>query len=617
MKKMIKGFANLIIIAALLLGGSVIAKATTTEITHDCGKNATWAYNKDTSTLTISGKGTITNNEAWYSLKVKKVVIQKGITRIGYGTFEEMATVKEVSIPETVKEIKGWAFARTGLRKITIDKHINDVEGNIFSNCKSLVSVTWNTEEIPYDTFYKCKRLTEIHFGKRVKKIGAYAFCGTAIKNLEIPDSVHKVEGNAFSGCKKLTTLKLSKNIEVIPRYIASNTPNLKTIVVKEGTKTINKNAFSKTGAVEIKLPESIEDIKTAAFSKASNLKGIKISDKITIIKDNTFYKCSKLETIEIGKSVLSIGEAAFKGCKALKEVVIPNNVTSIGYQAFEKAGCEKVTIGNSVTMIDYWAFSNCDKLKTISIGEKVNFVAENAFADCDALTSIVVDKNNSLYSTKEGCLFDKAGTTLITVPAGKTGVFEIPSGVNKIETTAFYGCGKITGYATNKNTNFKAADGILYNKYFTTLITCPSSKTGTINIPNTVIAIGESAFQHSQAANIVIPNSVTTIGYSAFEYCNNLTNINIPGSVRKISNAAFWECKNLRRVTIGKGTLKIQRNAFHGCGKLRKITIPLSVTSISKSAFSECDNVTFYCKKSSRAMAYATRRYYINYKLI
>lgn len=617
MKRTIKGFAYLIIIATLILGGTVAAHAATKKITYDCGKHATWTYDKDTSTLTISGKGTIRNNEAWESLKVKKVIIKKGIRKIDEETFYFMHTVKEVSIPETVKEIGFNAFADTGIKELVIGKNVKKIDTGAFEYCKSLVSVKWNAKEIPEYTFDCCKKLTKVEFGRNVETIGAYAFSGTAIKKIEIPDSVDSVGDNAFSNCKKLNTLKLSKNIETIPKHIASNTPKLKAIVIKKGTKTIAKEAFYKVGAVEIKLPESVTEIKSCAFLKAKNLKSIVIPNKVTAIKDDTFRGCQKLETVKIGSSVNSIGEAAFKGCTSLKEVVIPDNVKSVGYGAFENAGCQTVVIGKGVSLIDYWAFKNCDKLTTVSIGPRVGFVAENAFSDCDLLVSIMVDNNNSMYSTKDGCLFDKAGTTLITVPAGKSGVFEIPVGANKIESTAFYGCDGITGYATNKNKNFNAVDGILYNKYLTALISCPSSKTGTISIPNTVTYIGEAAFQHSKASNIIIPNSVTTLGYAAFEYCNNLKDINIPGSVKKISKAAFWECKNLKRVIIGKGTKRIQRNAFYNCSKLRKITIPLSVSSIAKSAFNECYNVTFYCKKSSRAMSYATARYYIDYKLI
>lgn len=618
MKKIMKGFASLLLIAILILGVSVLAKAEPTEkITYDCGKKANWFYDKSTSTLTISGKGTVTGNEAWYSIKPKKVVIKKGITRIGYGAFEELDTVKEVSIPETVKEIENWAFARTGIKTITIGEHIKYVGYDAFAFCRSLVSVTWEAKDVAEEAFYGCKKLSEIKLGKNVKTIGSYAFNGTGIEEFEVPDNVNKVYSNAFRKCKKLKTLKLSKNMKVVPEYIAPKTPELKTIVVKEGTTTINKNAFTDSGAVEIKLPESIDDIKSYAFSGAENVKSIMVPGKIKTIKDGTFKDCKKLEKVEIGNGVTSIGEEAFKGCKALKDVVIPNNVTNIGYAAFENTGCEKVSIGNGVSFIDYWAFNNCNQLKTVSIGAKVGFVAENAFSNCNSLTVIAVDEKNSTYASKDGCLTDKKGTALMTVPAGKSGVFEMPSGISNLETTAFYGCNKITSYASTNNENFKATDGILYNKYMTVLYTCPPSKTGTINIPNTVKVIKESAFQHSQASSIIIPNSVTSIGYCAFEYCNNLTTMNIPGSVKKISNAAFWECKNLRRVIIGKGTRKIRRNAFHGCEKLRKITIPTSVVAIAKSAFSDCYNVTFYCKKSSIAMSYATRRYNIEYKLI
>ena len=624
MRKLMKGFASLLVIATMILGVTVLTYAEPTQIStptqvvkNYCGKSATWTYDKETSTLTISGKGTIKKNKKWKKLKPEKVVIESGITRINRFTFEGLKSVKEVSITKTVNWIGDYAFSETGIEEINIDSELKYAGYRVFADCKSLTSVTWNDDTVPEYAFAGCRKLKKINLRENVKFIEAAAFYDTGIENYKVPDNIIGIERNAFSGCDKLERLTLSKRVSTVPAYIASDTPRLKVIIVQKGTKKISKYAFGETGAKKIVLPNSIREISSYAFSESDKLISIKIPNKVKSIKDCTFEYCTKLKQVKIGKSVTTIGENAFQNCKSLKSISIPKNVRTIGYEAFKDSGCKEVKIGNGVTTIEYWAFNNCSKLKTVYIGEKVKFVGENAFANCSKLSSITVSKNNPSYATKNGCLTNKKGTTLIAVPGAKSGEFQIPSGITKIESTAFYGCNKITKFASSHNGNFKAVDGILYNSRVTELYSCPISKKGTINIPDTVKAIKESAFQHSKASSIIIPNSVTSIGYSAFEYCKKLSTISIPGSVKSISNAAFWGCKNLRRVILGKGTQKIGRNAFHGCDKLRKITIPTSVSSIAKSAFSDCYGVTFYCKKSSAAMSYATRRYFIEYKLI
>jgi hypothetical protein len=91
--------------------------------------------------------------------------------------------------------------------------------------------------------------------------------------------------------------------------------------------------------------------------------------------------------------------------------------------------------------------------------------------------------------------LFNKAKTTLIQYPTGKTGAYTIPNSVTSIGSNAFadckkltsvtipaglasigdyafYGCGGLTSInADAGNANYASVDGVLFNKAKTTLI--------------------------------------------------------------------------------------------------------------------------------------------------
>ncbi|HTY46071.1 MAG TPA: leucine-rich repeat domain-containing protein, partial [Methanomassiliicoccales archaeon] len=246
------------------------------------------------------------------------------------------------------------------------------------------------------------------------------------------------------------------------------------------------------------------------------------------------------------GYPVVAIGDYAFFGVTNLTAVEIPDSVTSIGQYAFY--GCTSLaslTISQQVASIGYVAFYHCSSLTTVAIPSNVTTIGIAAFAACDSLTAINVDAGNANYSSIDGVLYDKAVTTLIQCPAGKTGDFVIPDSVTTIGPTAFYYCVSITSVAipdnvttisrhafyqcsslttvtipTNvtsmgvavfaacdsltdidvaaSNTAFSSIDGVLYDKAVTTLIQCPAGKTG----------------------DFVIPDSVTTIGPTAFYYC-------------------------------------------------------------------------------------------------
>lgn len=180
-----------------------------------------------------------------------------------------------------------------------------------------------------------------------------------------------------------------------------------------------------------------------------------------------------------------------------IKEVIINSGVTAIGSSAFY--GCSALTsvnIADSVTSIGGGAFTNCSALTSVTIPASVTKIGDaiwNVFDGCTSLLSINVDAQNQSFTSKDGILYDKAMQKLLACPAGKTGEFVIPSGINSIATCAAIGCSKLTA--------------------------------------------------------VTIPNSVTTIGFHAFQACRGLTKLTIPASVTSIGSCAFSQCDSLTEI--------------------------------------------------------------------
>jgi hypothetical protein len=253
-------------------------------------------------------------------------------------------------------------------------------------------------------------------------------------------------------------------------------------------------------------------------------------------IKDNSYIK-----GIVLPKGLTSIGERAFSYCTAFTGVSIPVNVTSIGEGAF--LGCHALT--------------------GASIPAGVTSIGEGAFLGCSALASITVDGANRAYCSEDGVLFNKAKTTLIQYPAGKSGSYDIPADVTRIGSYAFSGCSALTG----------------------------------VNIPAGVTRIGDWAFGGCKALRSVtfgVDSSLTCIGNGAFDDCPALTGISIPAGVTYIGYYAFSGCKALTDVTfdVTSSLTYIGARAFHDCAKLSSITIPAGVTRIGNYAFSGCSAI-------------------------
>lgn len=102
------------------------------------------------------------------------------------------------------------------------------------------------------------------------------------------------------------------------------------------------------------------------------------------------------------------------------------------------------------------------------------------------------------------------------------------------------------------------------------------------------VTYIAEDAFyQCTNIKSVEIPESVVEIGQWAFAE-TGLQKVIIPASVRKIGDAAFCRCKNLEEVRLFNGVKEIGEGAFSETA-IKDIVLPNSLTIVGDSTFSKC----------------------------
>ena len=107
----------------------------------------TWTLSND-GTLTISG-GYMDyygpGNAPWYFKRdrIKKVVIEKGVTSIGEYAFWNCKTLTSIYIPESVIKIGDHAFDYcSSLTSITIPSSVTSIGKYVFQDCPALTTAT-------------------------------------------------------------------------------------------------------------------------------------------------------------------------------------------------------------------------------------------------------------------------------------------------------------------------------------------------------------------------------------------------------------------------------------------------------------------------------------------
>ena len=94
------------------------------------------------------------------------------------------------------------------------------------------------------------------------------------------------------------------------------------------------------------------------------------------------------------------------------------------------------------------------------------------------------------------------------------------------------------------------------------------------ILIPDSVIAIGESAFYRCRIGQLKLPASLRYIGRYAFRL-SKIKSISFPKNIQKIGSYAFARCEQLERIEFNGLPKSIGSEVFSGCTALKEIVIP------------------------------------------
>ena len=389
---------------------------------------------------------------------------------------------------------------------------------------------------------------TVVEIPKIVNCIGKTAFAGSRVEKVILHQGVKAIDENAFSA-SSLQEIRLPKSIVYLGNGAFANTSSLSKINIPAGLRVIPEDCFMNSGVEKVTFADRarLTGIEKNAF-QGSKLKSIALPDSVTFVAPGAFQDCADLTGYTLSANLIDIPCRAFSGCIRLKEIHIPDSILTVSDSAFE----------------------DCLNVRTVSIGRSLVNLAPTAFSGDTEISRIRISPENR-------CFFSNSAASIIETATKKLVFFRhkavFDGNVEAVAAGLFAGS-RVTSLDL---THLK----IIESKAFKDCICLQK-----VRFSDSLVSIGAHAFEGCVSLKTVeLPDSVTEIGEKAFSGCCNLKKAVLPDQLARIEKAVFADCPNLADVRFPASLEKICYAAFKNT-KLNAIRIGRNVNRISPYAF-------------------------------
>lgn len=423
---------------------------------------------------------------------VSSIYLPSALTHIGTYAFYAFASLKEISFPTALSSIGEGAFKSSGLTKVVLPYKIKTVQAQTFCECDALESIEFKTvtygsegetvsegpSEICDNAFEFCSSLESVVFPKTLKsignevfsnclalnsvrfnsenfesigdgaflycvslekaelpvgisRIGAHTFEGSALKRIDLPETVTSVGENAFAFCDNLTRIDVYADDCEFFAGDETTPDSAKICVPKTAIKSINyAKKYSKPYAVlclnralrhdmvlscvkaTIKADGYIlNTCKKCAYSQKVSLRRIKA---ISLLKTNFVYSGKKQYPSSSQVRVLDYNGKIIPASEYT--VARPSRSTAIG--AYTLSVTFKGEKYSGKLTKTYYIIPNRTQIKSLSAGKgtiKVNWVKQRTQTSgyhirystnkyfTSAVKNVVIKNNNiATYTLKK-----------------------------------------------------------------------------------------------------------------------------------------------------------------------------------------------------------------------
>ena len=320
------------------------------------------------------------------------------------------------------------------LRQLVIPDSVTTIHAHAFEDCISLESVQLpaSLQTLEAYAFYGCSSVNAYSISAdntAFKTVSGVLFSADG-KTLWLFPAAYDTTGQSLlpaSGQSPDST-HVPSDHEALPLY---------TYTIPEGTVRIADYAFADFDRyyddLSLVLPSTLETIGRGAFENTAALCQITWNGGLQTIGEDAF-RCCSLTELALPDSLRSVGSHAFAGNPLASVPVLPDGLTAVGAGAFDPTVRRPDSSGGHNIL-------SCD---TLQIGSAMTDLDPAAFAGI-LFRSFSVSDSNQDFSSRDGFLMDREGSSLLQCPSGAGPEAAVPEGTVSIESGAFAGVSGLT----------------------------------------------------------------------------------------------------------------------------------------------------------------------------
>ena len=517
-----------------------------------------WLLNTQTKTLICA---TDLDRFTWIPVARK---IPDSVEKIGIDAFYPYNHIIQIHLPDSVTEIGEFTFdACNNLESIQLPPNLKIISRGAFCGCESLrkVDMDMSIESIGEYAFEGCYNLERVNLeNTRITVLSSDVFSYTRLKNLVLPDTLQRIEPEAFSNCSSLYSITVCSDDVVFQHNAFAECDKLRKIIFTKGVpKSMGKDLFSAMGETS---------------DGKHFLSGYYESFKKEIPYPTLYY------TAEYANQWAPNGETERNGYPIQQLTAKEERALAAKTERHEYTPASE-SVTDDYEAGDGWVFDSGKLLLTTNQG-LVDFTANQMDDSFDyryshfpsEVDTIVIGKDVSYVSPVANYRFWYFSPTKIQIEPG--------------------------------NPYFVCDNGWIVQAKTKTLV-CPEnypdfSKTTALNtLPDDTRIIGQSAFdqfylpywyddeKRAKIEQVTFPRDLVVIRQNAFSNCEQITRLDLPPRLASIENYAFYECSGLQEVQFGP-VRSLGMSAFYHCHALAAVNLEdTRITTLRGATFSEC----------------------------